>query len=167
MTLPPDVLELENRSIGRDGAPMLASAYERLKQYWDAGNHEREVALHLLFLAWYGLCEPAHITGFETHDMRSDGLPAWYDQLQDTFNQVHKAIEFQIDDDPEMLYVVGLMAHLFPYLLGDEREWTDRSERYRQRYRTLLPTGISPSVFEHRGAYGDYFAHQARVEGGF
>ena len=122
MSLPPDVLELENRSLGRHGAPTLASAYERLKQYWDAGNREREVALHLLFLAWYGLCEPPHITGFETHNMPSDELQARFTELQDTFNQVHKAIESQIDDDPEMLYVVGLMAHLFPYLLGDEPE---------------------------------------------
>jgi hypothetical protein len=167
MTFPPDVIELENRSLGRHGSPTLASAYERLKQYWDAGNHDREVALHLLFLAWYGLCEPAHITGFETEGMSRDCLQAQFDQLQDTFNQIHTAMEPQIDGDPEMLYVVGLMAHLFPYLLGDELAWTQRSEHYRRRYHTLLPMGISPSVFHHRGAYGDYFAHQARGNDGY
>jgi hypothetical protein len=69
--------------------------------------------------------------------------------------------------DAEALYVVGLMAHLAPWLLGREDEWTARSEAYRSRYRQLLPNGIDPDVFNGRGAYGDYFRGQARVADGY
>jgi hypothetical protein len=160
MPFPHKALELENQSLIPNGEPALAVAYQVLKDEWDRGNREREVLLHLLFLAWYGLCEPAHITGFPMHD----GLD---DQLQDTFHQIHAYVQPVIDTDAEMLYVVGLMAHLFPYLLGDTREWQRRSERYQLQYRALAPQGLDPGIFQHRGAYGEYFAGQAQVSDGY
>ncbi len=63
-----------------------------------------------------------------------------------------------------MLYIVGLMAHLTPYLLGNLDVWESRSKRYQLLYRELAPEGIDPKIFEGRGAYGDYFAGQARVK---
>jgi hypothetical protein len=69
-------------------------------------------------------------------------------------------------DDVEALYVAGLAAALCPWALGEPSLWEARSEVYRARYRQLLPEGISPAVFEGRGAYGEYFASQARVIGG-
>ena len=83
------------------------------------------------------------------------------------FRQVYDSFEPQIHQDVEMLYVVGLMAHLFPYLLGDYDEWNTRSLEYRKAYRALSPEGISPEIFENRGAYGDYFHGQAKVENGY
>jgi hypothetical protein len=160
MPFPLIALELENRSLGQNGEPALAGAYGVLKREWDAGNREREVLLHLLFLAWYGLCEPAHITGF----VLQDGLDG---ELQDTFNQIFAYVQPDIDRDAEMLYVVGLMAHLFPYLLGDTRKWQRRSQRYQRQYRALVPQGLDPSIFQHRGAYGEYFAGQAQVRNGY
>ena len=67
-----------------------------------------------------------------------------------------------------MLFVVGLMAHLSPWLLGgDHKVREERSGRYRTMYRRLAPEGIDPRVFTGRGAYGDDFAGQARVPGGY
>ena len=39
-----------------------------------------------------------------------------------------------------------------------EQQWIDRGERYPRRYHELRPNGIEPSVFEARGAFGDYYA---------
>ncbi len=114
MPLPQFALELENRSLGPAGEPTLAAAYQVLKREWDAGNSDRESLLHLLFLTWYGLAEPVHITGFDISDTLTD-------ELRETFNLVHTYIQPSITTDAEMLYVVGLMAHLFPYLLDDTK----------------------------------------------
>jgi hypothetical protein len=80
---------------------------------------------------------------------------------------VHDYFRPSIKSDAEMLYVVGLMANLFPYLLGDEPEWESIAAEYQQSYRALVPEGLSPSVFAGRGAYGDYFAGQTSVVGGY
>ncbi len=160
MTIPIEVLELENRSLGRDGEATLAAAYQMLKCEWDEGVREREVILHLLFLTWYGLCEPGHLTGFDENSTQ-------WAELEHVFNEVYSSIQHTIDNDPEMLYVVGLMAYLFPYLLGDEAVWSKRSEQYRLQYRSLVPNGLDPAIFRGRGAYGDYFSGQAQVVNGY
>lgn len=61
-----------------------------------------------------------------------------------------------------MLYVVGLMAHLAPWLLGDRADWSERSQSYRARYGALRPNGIDPATFDGRGVYGAYFQSHAR-----
>jgi len=65
------------------------------------------------------------------------------------------------------LYVVGLMSHLSPWLLGDNATWEARSSDYRAMYRRLEPNGLDPSLFDGRGAFGEYFSHQARVKDGY
>ena len=76
-------------------------------------------------------------------------------------------LEGSIKDDSECLYVVGLMASLTPYLLGDtEAAWEVRAKSFQARYRELLPEGLDPEVFRDRGAYGKYFAGQVAVPGG-
>lgn len=160
MSIPAEILDLENRSIGVSGEPTLGLAYERLLAEWRRGSREREVGLHLLFLAWYLLCEPPHITGLDEVRTPSTTLPG-------VFREVHEWFHHRIRSDAEMLYVVGLMAYLFPYLLGDEEEFEALAREYRRLYRSLAPDGISPDVFSKRGAYGEYFAWQAQVEGGF
>jgi len=160
MDLPAEAIELENRSVGAHGEPTLARACELLLRSWDAGNRSRELALHLMFLCWYLMLEPMHLTGLEPTNPISD-------RLQLVFNEVHENFGANMARDAEMLYVVGLMAHLTPWLLGDNDSWESRSETYRLLYRKLAPQGISPQVFDGRGAYGDYFAGQARVENGY
>lgn len=71
-------------------------------------------------------------------------------------------------DDIECLYVIGLIACLTPWLLGeDEATWEARSMEFKRRYRMLLPNGLAPAFFAERGAYGEYFSHQVIVSGGF
>jgi len=52
-------------------------------------------------------------------------------------------------------------------VLGERRKGRQRSIKYRTDYRMLAPNGIDPSVFQNRGAYGRYYAHQAAVKNGY
>lgn len=160
MSIPRVVLELENRSVGRHGEPTLFLAYVKLLAEWRGGSRDREVGLHLMFLAWYLLCEPPHLTGLE-------GQAEPPASLAEVFHEVHQYFQPGIRRDAEMLYVVGLMAHLFPYLLGDAAAVEALAEEYRSLYRSLMPRGLSADLFAGRGAYGDYFATQCRVADGF
>lgn len=160
MIWPDTIMELENQSIGNDGRATLGRALELAIGEWNAGNREREFRLHLLFLVWDCNLEPSHITGYQE--------PTPSDQLGELFSAVYETFADSIHDDAEALYVVGLMAQLTPWLLGGDLEiWEARSRDYRVRYRALVPDGLSPSYFEGRGAYGDYFAGQVQVAGGF
>ncbi len=160
MIWPDKIVALENRSIGDHWEPTLGQALELAIGEWKAGNREREFRLHLLFLAWYCNLEPSHITGYRE--------PTPSDQLGELFSAVFETLADSILDDAEALYVVGLMALLSPWLLGgDHKTWEARANEYRERYRALIPEGLSPAYFEGRGAYGDYFAGQVQVKGGF
>ena len=160
MPIPQEALDLENRSVGVDGEPTLAEAYKILKECWLNGDRNRELGLHLTFLAWYGLVEPGHLTGF----VESDELRRELNQL---LTEVHTYFEPQIYQDAEMLYVVGLAAHMFWFMFDDASAWKKRASEYRQRYHALAPNGIDPAMFQNRGAYGAYYAGQATVEGGY
>jgi len=160
MPIPSEALDLENQSIGVNGEPTLAAAYDILKDQWDRGVHDRELALHLFFLSWYGLVEPSYLTGFSEHADCRDGL-------NQTLSEVHGYLEPQIGDDAEILYVVGLAAHMFWFMFRDSEAWKQRATDYHQRYRTLAPNGIDPTVFRNRGAYGCYYAHQRAVKNGY
>ena len=160
MPIPQRALDLENRSIGTGGEPTLAAAYKILKEEWLNGDRERELGLHLTFLSWYGLVEPGHLTGFfESDEMRRE--------LNRTLTEVHEYFEPQIYQDPEMLYVVGLAAHLFWFMFDDASTWEKRGIDYRLCYRALVPNGLDPALFHNRGAFGDYYSGQAAVNGGY
>lgn len=160
MPISAKAMELENQSIGANGAPTLAAAYELLREQWESGERDRELALHLIFLAWYLIIEPSHLTGLDEARISSESLVG-------VFNTVHDWLLPTGTNDAEALYVVGLPASMFPWALGDHELWAVRSEAYRIRYRQLAPEGIDPAVFDSRGAYGDYFESQARVVGGY
>jgi len=57
------------------------------------------------------------------------------------------------------------------FMLDDDIEvakvWEERSKKYHKQYRALAPNGIDPLIFLNRGAYGDHFTGQAKVEGGY
>jgi hypothetical protein len=162
MPISPKALELEMQSIGARGAPTLGAAFEVLREQWRQGERDRELALHLMFLAWYLNLEPPHLTGLDESRVSTGELPR-------VFNEVHDWLlpEGSGSEDTEALYVAGLPASMAPWVLGDVQLWTARSESYRVRYRQLVPAGLAPSLFEGRGAYGDYYAGQARVLGGY
>lgn len=161
MPISPEALELENRNIGVHGEPTLAKAYEILKEQWEGGDRDRELGLHLLFLGWYCQDEPGHLTGF----VKSDGVKL---ELMKTFIEVHTYFEPTIHQDAEMLYIVGLAAHLSWFMFPiDDSGWEQLAEKYRALYRALVPSGIDPGIFAGRGAYGEYYEQQAKAVGGF
>lgn len=140
--------------------PTLCAAYEILRGEWRRGDRDRELALHLLFLSWYMLIEPPHLTGLDEQRLPSAELVA-------IFNEIHDYMEPATRGDVELLYVVGLMTSWAPWLVGDYEVWETRSREYQVLYRRLEPNGMDPDNFAGRGAYGDYFAGQARVKGGY
>jgi hypothetical protein len=156
MAISADALVLEQRSVDRSGKPALGEAYELLRDQWRSGDRDRELALHLMFLAWYLTIEPPFLTGLDARRTPSDELPA-------AFLEVHGHFEASIESDVEMLYVVGLMAHLCAWCIGDVDSWDARSLEYKPAYRQLAPDGLSPSLFEGRGLYGHYFAGHAKL----
>lgn len=160
MPVPQEALELENRSIGIDGEPTLADAYVILKEQWRRGERDRELGLHLMFLTWYGIVEPGHLTGFS----ESEELTR---ELNQTLREVHAHFEPQIYQDAEMLYAFGLAADMFWFMFDDASAWEKRGIEYGRRYRALAPKGIAPEIFRDRGAYGEYYGWQARGEGGY
>jgi hypothetical protein len=131
-----------------------------LIEQWRAGIRDRELGLHLAFLAWYMIVEPLFVTGLDKARVAQGTLP-------DVFREVHDFFAPPEGQDPEVLYVFGLMAYLFPWALGDEKEWEARSAEYRTVYRKLAPDGMRPDVFLGRGFYGDYFQHQAAAKDGY
>jgi hypothetical protein len=158
---PQTILDLENRSIGAKGEPTLGPALNLATAEWRSGNRDRELRLHLLFLAWYCNLEPPHLTGWDEPCASSTDLPALFQEVYGSFGSA-------ILDDAEALFVVGLMASLAPWLLGEGVEtWEARSRLFRSRYRALMPGGLSAAHFAARGAYGNYFARQAVLPGGF
>src|SRR6266542_1857804 len=102
MEIPLRALELENRSVGAHGEATLGAAYEILRDALRRGSCDRELALHLMFLAWYLLIEPPYLTGFDEGRVPSDELVAM-------FNEVHDHVAPAQHDDAEILYVAGLM----------------------------------------------------------
>lgn len=161
MSFPVAALELENKAIGPKGAPTLGAAYALLREEWSSGSRDRELLLHLMFLAWYSIVEPPHLTGFENAAVSKDDFDAILRCVLDTFlaNPAESG-------DTEMLFVVGLMAQVASWVFGDEVTWDARIRLYRTRYRELAPDGIDPKLFAGRGAYGDYFGSWA-TRGGF
>jgi hypothetical protein len=157
LSIPEEAIRLEKRYLGQRGEPTLGEVYLILRDCWREGDRDRELGLHLMFVAWYGCAEPPFLTGINVAS----------NELNSIFAEVHDYFGSSIQNDAEMLYVVGLMVHLFPYCLGNEDEWIQISRSYRERYRKLSPTGIDPSVFSNRGAFGEYFQHQAKSETGF
>src|SRR5690348_12438133 len=127
-------MELELQSIGSHGEPTLGPAFEVLRDQWRSGERDRELALHLMFLAWYLNLEPPYLTGLDVSRMSSHELSSLFNEAHDWLLPFGAA-----SDDAEALYAAGLAARLCPWLLGDEQQWTARSESYRARYRQLAP----------------------------
>lgn len=141
------VLELRN---GR-GPNRMEEGYRTFKANWDAGERERESALHLLFLAWMHWADPPFVTGLSDDP---EAILLW-----------HKVFEHfggQEASDAEFLYVAAIMAKTTPWALGDEAAWMARAKRMEARSLRLHPQGFTPKTFEGREDYGAYFAHQAQ-----
>ncbi|RZJ43616.1 MAG: hypothetical protein EON87_11825 [Brevundimonas sp.] len=130
----------------------MEADYRRLKALRVIGSATREDTLHLLFMAWMHWADPPFLTGLE----EDPGADEFWRAIFDDFGGEDAT-------DAEFLHVAGMMAHIFPWALGDDEEWDARGQRMMARALQLRPDGFSPAFFEGRGEYGAYFAHQARV----
>jgi hypothetical protein len=149
------ITAIENEYRPPGGKPRLGDAYALLKARWYAGRRDLETGLRLMFLAWYDCAEPPCFTGLPV-DEDTAGI----------FREVFSHFGGTECAEPELLYAVGLMAELFPWCCGDEAEWLAFSAHCRTEAGRLKPEGYPPEHFEGRGAYGDYFAHMARLAQG-
>jgi len=125
--------------------------YQKLLAGWIAGERDRENALQLLFLAWMHWADPPFVT-----KMSDDP------QAPQIWHEVYDFFGGEWSCDAEFLAVAGLMAHLFPYVLGDETVWSATAQRLKARSLALQPDGFPAKLFEGRGDFGEYFAHQSR-----
>lgn len=128
----------------------MQETYRTLRDGWDAGNRTREDSLQLLFLAWMHWADPEFITGLP-EDPRAETL--WH--------EIFASFGGEASMDAEFLHVAGMMARLFPYVLGDNDTWEDAGCRMTARSLELSPNGFPPELFEGRGDYGEYFEGQA------
>jgi hypothetical protein len=129
----------------------MESIYVDLKGRWLAGERDRELALRLMYFSWMHWAEPPFVTGYAD----DPGAP-------DLWREAFTYLGDESSTDAEFLYVPGIMAELFPWALGAEIEWEQRGAQLRARAKELQPDGISSGVFDNRGDYGEYFAHQLR-----
>jgi hypothetical protein len=134
------------------GKPTLGDAYTLLKTRWQAGKRDLETGLRLLFLAWYSCAEPPFLPGLPT--------------TEDTCRVVREVFAYfggTSSTEPEILHAMGLLCEICPTCMGTYEEGIAVGVRCRKAARELNPHGYPPEHFENRGAYGDYFAHMARV----
>ncbi len=142
------ITQVENRYVAAASRPTLGEAFEMLLTRWKQGARDRETALRIAFLAWYSCSEPVCFTG----------LPGGV-RPGPMFKEAFEALGGEDAEDAEVCFVVGLMAELFPWCLGDEAHWVAVGGRLSARARELAPRGVPAEQFDGRGAYGAYFAH--------
>ncbi|MBB1062171.1 hypothetical protein H4F98_16475 [Lysobacter spongiae] len=131
---------------------MLQRSLGLLRQRWIAGCRDRETALRLLFLCWYGNIEPPSLTGIE-------GIP----DGQELCEQAYASLGGSACQDPEVCFVVALMIELCPWCLGNPDHWEtagppEASDAYRPH--------VSAASFAGRGVYGEYFTYMLTGVGG-
>jgi hypothetical protein len=126
-----------------------------LLEQWNAGNHTRALGLDLMFQCWYLQTEPTFLTGYGLVQQENTDVAK-------IFNEIHDSFALEIRHDPEMLFAIAVMGEITPWALGDENLWIARSLEYRTLYAQLEPNGLETELFEGRGEYGKYFAHQVR-----
>ncbi|MBS2027372.1 MAG: hypothetical protein JST54_05650 [Deltaproteobacteria bacterium] len=154
-----EAIELESRHVPPRNERTLPQAFELLRRAWLDGERERELALHLMFLAFYLLIEPPSLTGLDVSKEAS----------RDTLRMFREAHAWLLpdgahSDDAEGLYVASLTIRLGLLYDGDNGEWGQRGVAYRARHERLCPNGMSPDVFVGRGYYGHYFAWMLQRE---
>lgn len=125
--------------------------YREFREKWERGTRDRECAIQLLYLAWMHWADPPFVTGMSDDP---DALELWH--------QIYQWFGGEGSTDPEFLHVAGMMAHIFPWALGPEDEWAATAKRLKSRSFELQPNGFTAEMFDGRGDYGRYFAHQAR-----
>ena len=144
-----DAIELQY--CGPNGRPTLGKAFDMLVDRWNAGHHDREIALRLLFLGWLSWMGDPN-TGLATRP------PA------DFFKELFDSLGGEDAEDQELWFVVGVMTNVWAGAFGgleSENHWEEIGERFRHSLGNRV-NHMDVGMFEGRGYYGHYFAHQAR-----
>lgn len=150
------ITAVENEYRLPSGVPRLGDAYAMLTARWQAGRSDLETGLRLMFLAWYACAEPTDLTG----------LPADEDTSV-VFREVFARFGGTASTEPELLHAVALMCDMCPWCCdatGADAAWSKVGVQCSKQARRLKPEGYPPEHFNGRGAYGDYFAHMARLD---
>jgi hypothetical protein len=112
------------------------------------------------FVDWYRDIEPTHPTGLNQTVIQPSQLPV-------ILKGACSTCAGELSDDAEALHIIGLIAHLYPWCIGEDvPTWEARSKACQVRYRELASKGIDSARFEGRGTCRDYFADQAAIESG-
>lgn len=134
----------------------LKGIYNELCRCWAVDAISRELALQLMFLAWWHWAEPDLLTGLS---YAPEAMPLWRMLIEDFGGEK--------SDDPEFLFVAGIMLEITPWAFpGDEDANVKLAMRMRARSKHLRPQGFEPGYFDERREYGEYFAHHSRVANG-
>jgi len=141
------ITAIEDEYYSPSHAPSLGRAYDALVERWMEGAHDRETALRLLFLIWYGSAEPSSFTGLR--DVNRIRVVDLFQRLGGDYST-----------DPEVLFVVSVMCRVAPWALGDEAYWKEVGERFAGRLRERKAEGLQRQTFARRGAYGHYFTNR-------
>jgi hypothetical protein len=144
------ITAIENEYHSSLHTPSLGRAYDALVSRWKEGAWDRETALRLLFLIWYGAAELPYFTGLK-------------DVNRTRINELFQRLGGEFSTDPEVLFVVAAMCQTAPWALGDETYWSGVNELFRLRLRERPQSGLSKQTFAGRGAYGHYFASRWEV----
>jgi len=104
-----------------------------------------------MFFAWMHWADPPFVTELSDDP---DAERLWREGFD--------AMGDEASTDAEFLFVAGLMAEIFPYVLGGEREWATRGSDMKSRAMKVQASSLPLSTFDNRGEYGKYFSHQLR-----
>jgi hypothetical protein len=106
-----------------------------------------------MYAAWMHWADPPFVTGLNEEE-QENAISLWL--------EIFEFFGAEASPDAEFLYVAAIMAYITPEEIGGTEEWGPRVERMNLRAASLNPAGFSPKMFEGRGDYGEYFAHQSR-----
>ena len=141
------ITAIEDEYYSSSHTPSLGRAYDALVVRWKEGALDRETALRLLFLIWYGMAEPPYFTGLK-------------DVNRTRIHELFQRLGGEFTTDPEVLFVVMTMCQIAPWALGEEPHWRDIGERFRLRLAERPRPELSKQTFARRGTYGHYFANR-------
>jgi hypothetical protein len=102
----------------------------------------------LLFLVWFSYAEPLFLTELP------GAVPS------SLFGEISDSLGLETTEDAELLFVAKVMIEVCDWGYTSEEGVRASVDRIRQRVEARS-FDVSPEVFENRGAFGDYFAHQA------
>lgn len=142
-----DAIEFAHLNRG-GGEPTLWKSYDLLLDRWSHGTRDRETALRLLFLAWFSRAEPDFLTGLGEAPL-------------ELIRELFVALDADATEDEEICFVMRVMADVGDWFMVWDRPLDLLCARVRARLEER-PLLVSPEAFEGRGAFGNYFAHQAR-----